>query len=97
LNVYDLSNKGVLLINKQGLLIDKEILVYILSFKGITVRDLRLKYTPARKIDLEIALTYSLRLIKRINYKARDLIKFKRSKGLNDSDLFLNLLFNLFY
>jgi hypothetical protein len=90
LNAYDLNNK-------RGLLINKGILVRILSFKSITVCNLRLKYTPAYKINLKVALTYSLRLIKRINYEARDLIEFKRDKRLNNSDLFLDLLFNLFY
>jgi hypothetical protein len=85
-----LSNGGVLLI-------DEGILVRILSSKSIIVRDLRLKYTPAYKIDLEVALTYNLRLIKRIDYEARDLIEFKEGKGLNSFDLFLNLFFNLFY
>ena len=78
-------------------MIDKGILVRILSSKSITVRDLRLKCAPAYKIDPEVALTYSLRLIERISYEARDLIEFKRSKGLNNSDLFLDLLFSLFY
>ena len=78
-------------------MIDKGILVRILSSKSITVRDLRLKCAPARKIDLEVALTYSLRLIKRIGYEARDLIEFKRSKRFNSFDLFSNLFFTLFY
>ena len=78
-------------------MIDKGILVRILSSKSITVRDLRLKCAPARKIDLEVALTYSLRLIKRIGYEARDLIEFKGGKGPSGSDLFLDLFFSLFY
>ena len=78
-------------------MIDEGILVRILSSKSITVRDLRLKCAPAYKIDPEVALTYSLRLIKRIGYEARDLIEFKGGKGLNSFDLFLNLFFNLFY
>jgi hypothetical protein len=85
------------LINGRGLLINEGILVRILSSKSIIVRDLRLRYTPARKIDPEVALTYNLRLIKRISYEARDLIEFKRGKRPNGSDLFLDLLFSLFY
>ena len=85
------------MIDRRGLLIDEGILVRILSSKGIIVRDLRLRCIPARKIDLKVTLTYSLRLIKRIDYEARDLIEFKRSKGLNSSDLFLDLLLSLFY
>jgi len=92
-----LINKRNLLINRQGLLTNKRVLVRILSSKDITVYNLRIKYAPARKIDSEVALTYSLRLIKRINYKARDLIKFKRGKGFNGSDLFSDLFFTLFY
>ena len=85
------------MIDGRGLLIDEGILVRILSSKSITVRDLRLRYIPARKIDPEVALTYSLRLIERINYEARDPIEFKRGKRPNGSDLFLDLLFSLFY
>ena len=85
------------MIDGRGLLIDEGILVCILSSKSITVRDLKLKCTPAYKINLKVVLTYNLRLIERINYEARDLIEFKRSKGLNNSDLFLDLLFSLFY
>ena len=85
------------MINRRGLLINKGILVYILSFKGIIVYDLRLKYTLAYKINSKVALTYSLGLIKRINYKTRDPIKFKGGKGLSGSNLFLDLLLSLFY
>jgi hypothetical protein len=85
------------LIDRRGLLIDEGILVRILSSRGITVRDLRLRCAPARKINPEVALTYSLRLIKRIGYEARDLIEFKGGKGPSGSDLFLDLLLSLFY
>jgi len=85
------------LIDKRGLLINKRVLVRILSSKSITVYNLRIKCAPARKINSEIALTYNLRLIKRINYKAKDLIEFKRSKRFNSFDLFSNLFFTLFY
>jgi hypothetical protein len=92
-----LIDKRNLLINKRGLLINKKVLICILNSKGITVYNLRIKYTLARKIDSEVTLTYSLRLIKRISYKARDLIEFKRGKEFNGFDLFLNLFFTLFY
>jgi len=68
------------LINKRGLLINKRVLIYILSFKSIIVYNLKIKCTPAYKIDFKVALTYNLRLIKQIDYKARDLIEFKRGK-----------------
>jgi len=38
-----------------------------------------------------------LGLIERIGYEARDPIEFEGGKGLNDSDLFLDLFFSLFY
>ena len=85
------------MIDKRGLLTNKRVLVRILSFKSITVYNLKIKCAPAYKINSEIALTYSLRLIKRINYKAKDLIEFKRSKRFNNFDLFSDLFFTLFY
>ena len=85
------------MIDKRGLLTNKRVLVRILSSKSITVYNLKIKCAPAYKINSEIALTYSLRLIKRINYEARDLIEFKRGKGLNSFDLFLDLFFSPFY
>ena len=85
------------MINRRGLLINEGILIRILSSKSITVYNLRFKRTPAYKIDLKATLTYSLSLIKWINYEARDFIKLKRGKGFNNSDLFLNFLFNSFY
>jgi hypothetical protein len=97
LNAYNLNNKGVLLINRQGLLINKGILVYILSSKGIIVYNLGFGCAPAYKINPKAILTYSLSLIKWISYKARDLIKFKGGKGFSDFDLFLDFLLSLFY
>ena len=64
LNVYNLSDKRVLLINKRGLLIDEGILIYILSSKSIIIRNLRLKYTLVYNIDLKVTLTRNLSLIK---------------------------------
>ena len=92
-----MNNKRVLLINKRGLLINKKILVCILSFKSIIVYNLRFKRVLAYKIDFKTTLTRSLNLIKWINYKAKDLIEFKKSKEFNNFDLFLDFLFNLFY
>jgi hypothetical protein len=84
-----LSNRGVLLIdrrglltNGQGLLINKGILVRILSSKGITVRNLRFRRAPARKINPKAALAHSLSLIKWIDYKAKILLSLKEVKGL---------------
>jgi hypothetical protein len=86
-----------LLINRWGLLINKGILVYILSFKGIIVRNLGFRHAPAYKINPKATLTYSLSLIKWISYKARDFIKFKEGKGFSGFDLFLDFLLSLFY
>jgi hypothetical protein len=85
-----------LLINKQGLLINKGILVYILSSKGITVHNLGFRHALAYKINSKATLTYSLSLIKWISYKAKDLIKFEGGKGFSGSNLFLDFLFSLF-
>jgi hypothetical protein len=78
------------------LLINKGILVYILSFKGIIVYNLGFGYALACKINPKATLTYSLSLIKWISYKARDPIKFKEGKGFNSFDLFLDFLLSLF-
>jgi hypothetical protein len=59
-----LINKRGLLIDGQGLLINKGILVRILSFKSITVYNLKFKRTSVRKINLKAILTYNLSLIK---------------------------------
>jgi hypothetical protein len=86
-----------LLINKRGLLINKGILVYILSSRGIIVYNLGFGYALAYKIDFKATLTYSLSLIKWISYKARDPIKFKGGKGFSSFNLFLNFLLSPFY
>ena len=83
--------------NKRGLLINKGILVCILSSKGIIVYNLRFRRVLAYKINPKVVLAYSLSLIKWISYKARDPIEFKGGKGSTSSDLFLDLLLILFY
>jgi hypothetical protein len=85
-----------LLINRRGLLIDKGILVHILSSRGITVCNLGFRRALAYKIDSKATLTYSLSLIKWISYKARDPIEFKGGKGSSGSDLFLDFLLSPF-
>ena len=103
MDAYDLSNKRVLLIdgrslliNGRGLLINERVLVCILNSKGITVYNLEFKRALAYKINLKTILIYSLNLIKWIDYKAKDPIKFKKGKESNNFDLFLDFLFNLF-
>jgi hypothetical protein len=85
-----------LLINRQGLLINKGILVYILSFKGIIVHNLGFGRALAYKINSKATLTYSLSLIKWISYKARDPIEFKGGKGFSSFNLFLDFLLSPF-
>jgi hypothetical protein len=96
LDACDLSNKGVLLINGWGLLIDKGILVCILSSRGIIVCNLGFGRAPAYKIDSKATLTYSLSLIEWISYKARDPIEFEGGKGSSGFDLFLDFLLSPF-
>jgi hypothetical protein len=85
-----------LLINRWGLLINKGILIYILSFRGITVHNLGFGRASAYKIDSKATLTHSLSLIKWISYKARDPIEFKEGKGSSGSNLFLDFLLSPF-
>jgi hypothetical protein len=85
-----------LLINGWGLLINKGILVRILSSKGIIVCNLGFGHAPAYKINSKATLTHSLSLIKWISYKARDSVEFKGGKGFSGFDLFLDFLLSLF-
>jgi len=85
------------LTNRQGLLINKGILVHILSSRGIMVYNLRFRRAPAYKINPKVALACSLSLIEWIGYKARDPVKFKGGKGSPSSNLFLDLLPIPFY
>ena len=78
-------------------MINKGVLIYILSSRSIIVRNLGFKRALAYKINPKATLTYSLNLIKWISYKAGDSIEFKGGKGSNGSDLFLDFLFSLFY
>ena len=89
LNVYNLSNKRVLLINKRGLLINKRVLIYILSFKSITVCNLKVGCVLIYKVNLKAILIRSLNLFKWVGYETNDFIEFKRVKK--------STFFNLFY
>jgi hypothetical protein len=82
--------------NKRVLLINKGVLVCILSSKSITVYNLRVRYTLAYKINPKATLVYSLDLFKWVDYKTSDSIKFKGVKGSTFLNLFLDLLFTLF-
>jgi hypothetical protein len=55
-------------------------LVHILVFRGIVVRNLRIRCTLACKIDSETTLVYRVNLAKWVGYKTRDPIEFKRGK-----------------
>ena len=76
---------------------NKRVLIRILNSESIIVYNLRFKRTLVYKIDLKTILIRNLNLIKWINYKAGDLIEFKKSKKFNNFDLFLDFFFNLFY
>ena len=78
-------------------MINKRVLIRILSLKSITVYNLRIKCILIRKIDFKATSVYNLKFVKWINYKAKDLIEFKRSKRFNNFDLFLDFFFSLFY
>ena len=59
---------------------DRRVLVRILVYRGITVRNLGTGYTLARKINSKTAWVYRTNLVKWVSYKARDPIKFKGGK-----------------
>ena len=89
LQIRDLSDRRVLVINKG-------VLVCILSSGSITVHNLGFRRALAYKIDPKATLTRSLNLIKWIGYEARDSVKFEGGKGSSGSNLFLDFLFSLF-
>jgi hypothetical protein len=88
--VYILSFRGIIVYNKG-------ILVYISSFKSIIVYNLGVGRALAYKINPKATLVYSLDLFKWVKYKASNSIKFKGVKGSAFFNLFLDLLFTLFY
>jgi hypothetical protein len=77
--------------------INKGVLVCILSSRSIIVCNLGFRRAPAYKINPKATLTYSLNLIEWIGYEAGDPIKFKGGKGSSGSNLFLDFLFSPFY
>jgi len=79
------------------LLINRGTLVRILSFKGIIVCNLGVGYALAYKVNPKATLVYSLNLFKWVGYKASNSIKFKEVKRSAFFNLFLDLLFTLFY
>jgi hypothetical protein len=95
-----LINKGILIciLSFKGIIIrNKGVLVYILSSKSVIVYNLRVGHTLAYKVNLKATLVYSLDLFKWVGYKASNSIEFKRVKRFAFFNLFLNLLFTLFY
>jgi hypothetical protein len=72
-------------------------LVYILSSKSIIVYNLGVRRALVYEVNPKATLVYSLDLFKWVRYKASDFIKFKGVKGFAFFDLFLDLLFTLFY
>ena len=72
-------------------------MVYISSSKSVIVYNLGVGHTLAYEVNPKATLVYSLDLFKWVGYKASDSIKFKGVKGSAFFDLFLDLLFTLFY
>jgi hypothetical protein len=85
-----LSSKGIIVYNKG-------VLVYISSSKSVIVYNLGVRHALAYKVNLEATLVYSLDLFKWVGYKASNSIEFKGVKRFAFFDLFLDLLFTLFY
>jgi hypothetical protein len=95
-----LINKGILvyILSFRNIIIyNKGVLVYILSSKSIIVYNLGVGHALAYKVNLKATLVYSLDLFKWVGYKASNFIKFKGVKRSAFFNLFLDLLFTLFY
>jgi hypothetical protein len=95
-----LIDKGILvrILSFRGITVRNEgVLVCILSSKSITVCNLRVGRALACEVNFEATLVYSLDLFEWVGYKASDSIEFKRVKKSAFFDLFLDLLFTLFY
>jgi hypothetical protein len=88
--VYILSFRGIIVCNKG-------VLVCISSSKSVIVHNLGVGHALAYKVNLKATLIYSLDLFKWVGYKASDSIEFKGVKGSAFFNLFLDLLFTLFY
>jgi hypothetical protein len=95
-----LINKGTLvcILSFKGIIVyNKGVLVCILSFKSVIVYNLEVGHTLAYKVNLKATLVYNLDLFKWVGYKASNFIKFKEVKRFTFFNLFLDLLFTLFY
>jgi hypothetical protein len=69
----------------------------LLINKGILVCNKGVGHSLAYKVNSKATLVYSLDLFKWVSYKANNSIKFKGVKRSAFFNLFLNLLFTLFY
>ena len=76
---------------------DGRVLVRILVYRGITVRNLRVRYALACKINSKTTSVYRANLVKQVVYKARDSIKFKGGKESTGFNIIQNLFFSPFY
>jgi hypothetical protein len=76
---------------------NKGVLVCISSSKSVMVYNLGVRRALACEVNPKAILVCSLDLFKWVGYKASNSIKFKRVKGSAFFDLFLDLLFTLFY
>ena len=107
MRVRDLSDGRVLLIDggtlvrilsSRGITVRNEgVLVCISSSKSVTVRNLGVGRALACEVNPEATLVRSLDLFEWVGYEASDSIEFKGVKGSAFFDLFLDLLFTLFY
>ena len=94
LRIYNLSDKRVLV----HILVYRGITVRNLGYGGIAVHNFSTRYTLARKINSEIAQVYRTNLVKQVRYKASNAIKFRRSKEfISGFNLVQDFLFSPFY
>ena len=71
-------------------------MVRILVYRGIIIRNLRVGYILASKVNSKAAWVYRMNLVKWVSYKARDPIKFKGGKEVAGFNIIQDLLFSLF-
>ena len=82
LRIYDLGNGRRVLVH---ILVYRGITVRNLGYGGITVCSLRVGYTLTSEVNSKATWVYRINLVKWVRYKARDPIKFRRSKKSTSS------------
>ena len=63
------------------------ILVYILVYKGVVVRNLSIKCTLASKINSKATQVCGINLVKQAIYKTKNPIKFKGGKEITSFNI----------